>query len=82
VPGAGDRGGAALAAQGEPIAVDEPSTPPVGTITTVAGEHPDSALGAGAHPPRMSKRRATADEAKNLRPKRPRRGRRSRRQGK
>jgi hypothetical protein len=37
------RGGAALAGQGEPVAVEKPTTLPGGTTTTVAGEHPDAA---------------------------------------
>jgi len=62
---AGERGGAALGAPGESIAVEEPSTLPVEKRRTVAGEH------AGVGPQRRSasvedqrERRATADEAR------------------
>jgi len=54
-PGARDRSGTALAAQSEPSGVEEPSTLPVESSCTVAGEH--SGVG-----PR--KRCAAADEAK------------------
>jgi len=82
VPGAGDRGGAALAIQGESVAVDERRTCSSRRAAPSQASTPDAALVARAHPPRRSKRRATADEAKTLRPEMPRRGRRSRRQGK
>ena len=67
VSGAGDRGGAALAVQNEPVAVDDASTLPVARRRTVTAEYHDRGPGAGAHPTRSCQRRATADEAKNPR---------------
>jgi len=67
MPGPADRGGAALAAEGEAIDVEEPSTLAVQSKRTVAGQRHDRGLAAGSHPSWSSTRRATADEAKNLR---------------
>jgi len=67
MPGAVERGGAALSAEGEPSAVDKSSTLPVARRHTVADEHPRRGPRRRAQPTRSCQRRATADEAKSLR---------------